>query len=254
MDDVLAGILAAAAQGRFPPADGGVTVVGRPCARDEGVVAFTAHSVVFTAEDPVWVRDTLAATAADRLAATMNPVFLHALMTRTGRSMDTIDLVTVAKALPGLPDLALREIEAGRHPRVAAAMKRRDDVRVWSTDGGVLVLGRGLAGRWEVSIEVEDRARGRGLGPALARAARHLVPGPVLWSQQSPGNARSVRAFQTAGFRAVGSEALLTARDAPRPGRADPPRPPGRPLGGPGGAPLGRERQGGYSGCPGARS
>ncbi|MEU0373053.1 GNAT family N-acetyltransferase [Streptomyces sp. NPDC006283] len=212
MSDELAGILAAAARGRFPASDGGVTVVGRPGVRDEGVVAFTAHSVVFTNEDPHWVRAELAATASDRLAAPMNPNFLSALMARTGRSMDTIDLVTVAEALPGEPEIGLHEIEDREHPRVTLALKRRDDVRVWRADGGVLVLGRGLAGRWEVSIEVEEEARGRGLGLALALAARHLVPAPVLWSQQSPGNARSVRTFQKAGYRPVASEAILAAR------------------------------------------
>jgi GNAT superfamily N-acetyltransferase len=126
--------------------------------------------------------------------------------------MDTIDLVTVADALPGAPEIALREIEDREHPRVATALKRRDEVRVWAADGGVLVLGRGLTGRWEVSVEVDEEARGRGLGPRLAVAARHLVPGPVVWSQQSPGNARSVRAFQRAGYRPVASEAVLTAR------------------------------------------
>ncbi|ATW52836.1 GNAT family N-acetyltransferase [Streptomyces peucetius] len=212
MSEELAGILADAAAGRFPAADGGVTVVGPPATRDEGVVAFTAHSVVYTAEDPEWIRAELAATDSDRLAATMNPGFLAALMARTGRRMDTIDLVTVADALPGAQGLALREIQDREHPRVVAALKRRDEVRVWVADGGLLVLGRGLAGRWEVSVEVDEEARGRGLGPRLAMAARHLVPGPVLWSQQSPGNARSVRAFQRAGYRPVASEAVLTAR------------------------------------------
>ncbi|MBT2368522.1 GNAT family N-acetyltransferase [Streptomyces sp. ISL-10] len=211
MSGTLAEILTAAAEGRFPPPNGCVTVVGQPVARDAGVVAFTAHSVVFTDEEPAWVREQLARAAADPLATAMNPGFLCALMARTGRAMDTIDLVTVAGALPGEPALRLRELADPEHPRVARALKHRDDVRVWAADGGVLVLGRGLAGRWETAVEVDEEARGRGLGQALARAARHLVPGPVVWSQQAPGNARSVRAFQAAGYRPVGSEALLTA-------------------------------------------
>ncbi len=209
MSDGLAEILDAVAEGRFPPPDGEVTVVRQPAPRDVGVVAFTAHSVVFTDEDPGWVRKELAAASSDRLAAAMNPGFLCALMARTGRVMNTVDLVTVAGALPGPAELELREVDDPDHPRVASALRRRDDVRVWAADGGVLVLGRGLAGRWETAIEVDGSARGKGLGPALARAARHLVPGPVVWSQQSPGNARSVRAFQVAGYRPVGSEALL---------------------------------------------
>ncbi|MFI8259988.1 MULTISPECIES: GCN5 family acetyltransferase [unclassified Streptomyces] len=210
--DALGEILAAAAAGRYPPADGGTTVVPQPGPRDAGVIAFTAHSVVFTDEDPRWVRSALAGLACDALAATMHPRFLAALLDRTGRTTDTVDLLTVAGPLPGDPPLELREVDDPGHPRVRRALRRRDDVRVWAADGGVLVLGRGVAGRWETAIEVDEGVRHRGLGRDLARAARHLVPhGEPVWSQQAAGNARSIRAFQAAGFRPVGSEALLLA-------------------------------------------
>ncbi|MEV4510196.1 GNAT family N-acetyltransferase [Dactylosporangium sp. NPDC049525] len=210
MDQTLAQMLDAAAAGRFPPADGGVTVVAQPGPRDAGVVAFTAHSVVFTGEDPRWVHATLAGLDCDPLAAAMHPRFLAALLDRTGRRMDTIDLLTVAAALPGDPPVGLRRLTDPGHPRVRTALRRRDDVRVWAADGGILILGRGVAGRWETAIEVDEAARHRGLGRALAAAARHLVPdgGPV-WSQQAAGNSRSIRAFQAAGFRPVASEALM---------------------------------------------
>ncbi|MFE1904777.1 GNAT family N-acetyltransferase [Streptomyces gardneri] len=211
MSSEVARILAAAAHGEFPPPDGSTTVVPQPNPRDAGVLAFTAHSVVFTDADPEWVRAELAATPSDPLAATMHPGFLTALMARTGRGMNTIDLLTVADALPGPPPLELRELDDPSHPRVARALKFRDEVRVWAADGGVLILGRGVAGRWEAAIEVDEGVRHRGLGRALATAARHLAPGPVVWAQQSPGNARSVRVFQAAGFRPVASEALLVA-------------------------------------------
>lgn len=91
------------------------------------------------------------------------------------------------------------------------ALRFRDGVRVWTVPGGVLVLGRGVAGRWEAAIEVDAAARGRGLGQALGVSARHLVPaGDVVWAQQAPGNATSVRAFQAAGYRPVGAELLLS--------------------------------------------
>lgn len=212
MGQTLAEILDAAARGKFPPPDGATTVVPQPSHRDAGVIAFTAHSVVFTNEDSLWVRATLASLDCDELAGTMNPRFLAALLGRTGRSTDTIDLLTVAASLPGELPLELREIADPDHPRVLRARKRRDDVRVWAADGGVVILGRGVAGRWETAIEVDEEVRHRGLGRALARAARHLVPaGEPVWSQQAAGNARSVRAFQAAGFRPVGAEALLIA-------------------------------------------
>ncbi|MFC5923341.1 GNAT family N-acetyltransferase [Micromonospora vulcania] len=213
MDRTLARILDAAADGQFPPADGGTTVVPQPNRRDAGVIAFTAHSVVFTDEDPDWVRTTLAALQCDELAATMNPRFLTAMLDRTNRSTDTIDLLTVATALPGEPPIRLREITDPDHPRVVRARQRRDDVRVWAADTGIVILGRGVAGRWETAIEVDPESRHQGLGRALATAARHLTPaGEPVWSQQAAGNARSVRAFQAAGFRPVGAEALLLRR------------------------------------------
>ncbi|MFI5802078.1 GNAT family N-acetyltransferase [Streptomyces sp. NPDC051561] len=209
----LAGFLDAAARGVFPPPDGGVTVVPQPEERVAGVLSFTAHSVIFTDEDPEWVRAELAATPCDPLAASMNPLFLVRLAERTGRRMnDTIDLLTVAEALPGRPDagLGLEEIGDPSHPRVVRARRFRDGVRVWTSPlGGVLILGRGVAGRWEVAIEVDEGARGRGVGRQLAVAARQLVPGSVVWSEQPPGNARSVRTFQGAGYRAVGAEVLM---------------------------------------------
>ncbi|MEU6183909.1 GNAT family N-acetyltransferase [Streptomyces coeruleorubidus] len=212
MAETLRDILDAAERGVFPSADGGTTIVRQPSARDAGVIAFTAHSVVFTDEDPDWVRRTLAGTDCDRLAATMNVRFLAALMDRTGRVSDTVDVLLTGAALPGEPPLALTEIDDPGHPRVASARRRRDEVRVWAADGGVLVLGRGVAGRWEAAVEVDEEARHRGLGRLLAAAARHLSGGAPVWAQVAAGNARSLRAFQAAGYRPVGSEVLLSAR------------------------------------------
>ncbi|WP_151483481.1 GNAT family N-acetyltransferase [Streptomyces albicerus] len=211
MAGTLRDILDAAARGVFPPADGGITVVPQHSHRDAGVIAFTAHSVVFTDEEEGWVRGALARLDCDPLAATMNPRFLAAFMERTGRTTDTVDLLTVATPLSGPPSIGVTELDDPDHPRVARARKRRDDVRVWAVDGGVLVLGRGVAGRLEAAIEVDEGVRHRGLGRALASAARRLSGGEPVWAQQAAGNARSVRVFQAAGFRPVGAEALLVA-------------------------------------------
>ena len=78
-----------------------------------------------------------------------------------------------------------------------------------------MLLGQGVAGRWETAIEVDADRRERGLGRALARAARHLVPeGEPLWAQVAPANAASVRAFLAAGFTPVGAEVLLAGARA----------------------------------------
>ncbi|NEC36032.1 GNAT family N-acetyltransferase, partial [Streptomyces rubrogriseus] len=129
MAESLRDILDAAARGVFPAADGGTSVVPQFGDRDAGVIAFTAHSVVFTDEaDEGWVRGTLASLGCDPLAATMNSRFLAAFAERTGRATDTIDVLLTGAPLPGRPDLALEEVADPGHPRVVAARRRRDGV------------------------------------------------------------------------------------------------------------------------------
>ncbi len=224
-------------------ADGGVTVLPQPSARDAGVLGFTAHTVVFADVDQDWVRAQL---PHGDLGAPLQPPFLHALCTCTGRVAGSIDLLCVAERLPGEPPVELTPLDLGAgqrpaeqlraehlraehlragHPRVERAFTYRDDVRAWETDGGVVLLGRGVAGRWEAAIEVDPDRRERRLGRALATAARHLIPaGEPLWAQVAPANAASVRAFLAAGFTPVGAEVLLAARS---PGGS--PGPPVRP-------------------------
>jgi GNAT superfamily N-acetyltransferase len=203
----LADLLDGIGRGHWLPGDGGVLVVPPPSPRSHAVLGFTAHHVIVTDAEEAWVRAQLPPSD---LSAPLNPPFLTALGARTGRRTNNIDLVTVAPSLPGPPGQRLTETDATDHPRVARALRYRDEVRVWTTPGGVLILSRGLAGRWELAVEVDQSARGRGLGRALVAAARHLVPdGSLLWAQVAPGNAASVRAILAAGFVPVGAEALL---------------------------------------------
>jgi RimJ/RimL family protein N-acetyltransferase len=105
---------------------------------------------------------------------------------------------------------------------VQRANRYRRGLRIWQVagDGGLVVLGRGLAGRWEAAYEVEPPARGRGLGTQLCAAARHLVPaGEHVWLQVAPRNLPSLRAPRSAGYTPVGAEVLM-------PERAVSPRPP----------------------------
>ncbi len=244
----LATLLSLAADGQFPPANGGVEILRQPAERDAGVISLTGFAVVFADTDPVWIAGQL---PDGDLSAPLSPGFLHALGQRLGREPHSIDMLTCASAVLGRPpaelelteldlggryvadtgladrDLADRDLAdrspadptrtaaPGTHARIARALRYRDDVRVWQADGGIVALGRGVAGRWEVSVEVEPDFRGRGLGSRLASAARHLAPGgATVWAQIAPGNAASVRTFLRAGFRPVGAEALLTSATA----------------------------------------
>jgi len=208
----LSAVLDDAAAGRFPPPDGTVTVLRQPSDRDAGIISFTAHALIFADTDPGWIRSQL--TPGD-LSAPLEPRFLHALGEKL-RCAAHIDMLTCASALAGDPpdEIGLAELPGDarhEHPRVLRALDHRDEVRVWQADGGVVMIGRGVAGRWEVAVEVDPVSRGSGLGRRLALAARHLVPAPApLWAQIAPGNAASVRAFLHAGFRPVGAEALFS--------------------------------------------
>jgi GNAT superfamily N-acetyltransferase len=206
---VLAAILGDAAAGRFPASDGGVTILSQPSARDAGVIAFTGHSVIFADADPAWIASQLPAD--DPFAAPLRPEFLSALARHTGRVAHHCDMLTCATALPGAPPIELTPNADPAHPRISRALRYLDEVRTWEVPGGVVMTGRGIAGRWEVAIEVDEEARSAGLGRALATAARYLVPdGAPLWAQIAPGNAASVRAFLAAGFRPLGAECHLT--------------------------------------------
>jgi hypothetical protein len=132
------------------------------------------------------------------------PPFLCALEDLLRVEAGTLDALLLGYPLPGDPPIDLTPVDDSRHARVARAHRYRTDVRAWTSEHGILVIGRGLAGRWEAAFEVEEQARGRGHGRALATAARHLVPEDrPVWAQCAPGNASSLRALP------VGSEVLL---------------------------------------------
>jgi GNAT superfamily N-acetyltransferase len=201
-------VLRAAAEGRPPEPDGTVDVLPQH-GRAAGVVAFSAHFVLCADVDPRWVRDQL---PPGDYNAPLGARFLVALADRIGADVGSIDVVLAAAGVGGRPDEALEEISAREHPRVVRALRYRDEVRVWRTPDGAghVLVGRGLAGRWETAFEVAPEARGRGLGRQLAAAATALVsPGEHLWAQVAPGNAASLRAVLTAGYRPVCAEVLL---------------------------------------------
>ncbi len=173
------------------------------------ILGFTGHIVIVTDLGQEWVDQRL---PADDLSAPMLPPFLGAMEAATGRRVNNIDVLMIAQREDGEPGLELDRVRDLDHPRVRRASRYRTDLTVYQATGGVLVLGRGVGGRWEAAIEVDEDARGRGLGRALATAARRLVPDPrPVWVQIAPGNAASVRAFLAAGYMPVGAEALLVA-------------------------------------------
>jgi len=208
-------MLLRAAAGAPPPADGAVEVLPPLPGPVDAVLGFTAHSVVVAGVDPAAVRRRL---PAGDLGAPLEAPFLTWLADHLGGEPGSVDVVLAAPGLPGptvpaAAGLALRSRpDLAGHARVARAARFRREIRVLADDHerAVVLVGRGLAGRWELAFEVEPGSRNRGLGRALAVAARGLVPaGEPLFAQAAPGNAAALRAVLAAGFQPVGSEVLF---------------------------------------------
>ncbi|NOY55195.1 MAG: hypothetical protein GXP34_04330 [Actinobacteria bacterium] len=198
----LLAVLEDAAAGRFPPVDGAVDVL--PSWRSlEAVIAFTGHAFVATALEA----DAIRAAGADGYGGAHNARFLTWLAGRDGW-IGCLDNLLVA---PGLDAPALPErFDLDDHPRTRLARNLRVDVRVYGDDRGLVILGTGVAGRLDVSVEVPESARSRGVGRSLITDARGLVgKADWLFASISPGNAASLRAFLAAGFRPIGGEVLL---------------------------------------------
>jgi GNAT superfamily N-acetyltransferase len=205
----LAVALDSAGRGAFPKADGAVEVLSPPPGRAMAVVAFTAHYIVATSVSEDWIRAQL---APGDLLAPMSPRFLTALGEKLGRHDDGIDLLLAARGLQGRS--TLRETTSESHPRATRAMAHRDQVRVFTdpTGAATIMLGRGLANRTEVSIEIDPSRRNQGIArQALTEARRIVGADQLLFAQTAPGNAASIRTLLTAGFQPIGSEVLFFA-------------------------------------------
>lgn len=188
-------------------------VLPPPDARSVGVFVFTGFTVVSIEATTDWVRHRL---PPDDPAAPVAAPFLGMLAAATGREPDTLDQVLVARATGRSAGLELTPHDGTDHPRISRALRQRTDVAAWRCPGGLLVVGRGVAGRYEVAVEVDEVFRGFGLGRSLFMAALGLVPaGELVWAQIAPGNAQSVRAALGAGFKPVGAEVLLAPPEVP---------------------------------------
>jgi GNAT superfamily N-acetyltransferase len=206
----LFGLLDAAARGRPPEPDGRVVVLGAAPGPVHAVVGFPFHNVVAADVDPDLVQSRL---DPDDPGAALKADFLAWLSGRLGARSGAVDVVLTRVDGPkgNVIDLVPRD-DLADHPRVQRAARYRTDLRVCTdpTGAGLAVVGRGLAGRWEVAFEVEPAARGQGLGRRLAAAAITLVPtGEALFVQTAPANTASLRALLAAGFQPLGGEVLF---------------------------------------------
>lgn len=202
-------MLLGAAGGVFPPVDGAVDLLPPLSAGLGAVVSFTGHAAIacdVTGQE-------LAGFDLHGFGSAVSPQMLSHLAGEGGRVGDFN--VTLAAQGHGGGSLPQRH-DLDEHPRVQHARAVREQVSVHGDQRGLLTLAGGLAGRTEISVEVDPHHQGHGAGQALIEEGLALLPsGEVVFAAVSPGNARSLRTFLAAGFQPVGSEVLLIARDHP---------------------------------------
>jgi GNAT superfamily N-acetyltransferase len=212
---VILELLHSAARGAFPPEDGQTVVVGAVPGARAAVLSFTAHHVV-AADVPA--DEVLAAVDPTNLNGPVAPSVLAWLAGRTGLRAGSLDVVLAwvppetrdRAAPPETRDLAVREVSPGDHPRIVRARRWRRDLRVFAGEDGLVVFGRGLADRLELSMEVAPERRGQGRARVLVAAAlAAAAPTEPVFAQVAAANAASLRALQPAGFAAVGAEVLF---------------------------------------------
>jgi GNAT superfamily N-acetyltransferase len=209
-------LLHRAATGSFPPVDLATTHLPSPQSPADAVCTFFGHHVLASDVDTEWVASW---TTRDPFALS-DVRFLAALGERLGTEPGILDAVFAAIGNGAVPEaVGVIETEERSHPRVERALRYRQPstVRVFHDVDrcGVLVMGRGLGGRLEAAYEVDEHARGRGIGSLLLRAARALAPhGEPVFVQISPGNVWSMRALghDHPHWRPVGGEILFLRR------------------------------------------
>jgi hypothetical protein len=226
-----------AADGRFPPVDGGVTVIGPLPGGLECSVAFTGHAVIATALPAEEVHR----FGPDGFGASLAPDLLRGLAGPEGW-IGVIDATLAAHGTgstggtggdgggtstdvpTGTSSRLAERTDLEDHPRVRLAREIRTHVRTYGDERGLVTLSEGLGGRRELSAELREQPQDAGarLGRSLVRDALRLVPeGEPVFAAVSPGNARSLRAFLAAGFRPIGSEVILRPARTARTDRPD---------------------------------
>jgi hypothetical protein len=205
----LAVLLDACARGEFPGADGAVEVLRPDGDGTRAVVAMTGHAYVLA---DVGAADLarLMGGSAGGFGAAMHPAVLSWLAV-DDRTIGSTDVVLVAAGTGGATS-ATATARYDDHPRVLRARAHRRDVGVYGDADGVVIVGRGLVGRTELSVELfePDLTRDHA-GRRLIAAGLATVPaGEWCWAQVAAGNARSLRAFLGCGFRPICAEVLIT--------------------------------------------
>lgn len=207
----LVSIFKNAAIGQFPTADGAVELIPAASGCRAAVVAFTNHIFIAADIQQEWLDANLDYSD---ISASFSPSFVSALERHIGTSADNADLVMARVGKRETTDISIHEVDVTEfvHSRLERALRFRRNVRAFATPrgDGVVIVGQGAGGRWEVSVDVDESSQGSGLGRSLLAAASKAIPSDEpLFAQVAPGNVASLRACLAGGFVPVASEVLF---------------------------------------------
>jgi hypothetical protein len=216
----LTGLLRAAARRGLPPVDPTVAVCPAPPGPCAVAVALGGLSVVAADVPREWVCEHTPTGP----GAAVSPRLVEALAIRLGVPTPTVHVLLAARKPPQAGPRAALWPGGRVHPDWAA--HRTDVVAYTDAEGGVIAIGRGPGGRWDLSVELPGadrpwlRASTVVQGRELLEAARTVAPGD-LFASVPVHDATSLRTYLCGGFRAIGAEALFLTRPAPLHGSPD---------------------------------
>jgi hypothetical protein len=219
-DHPLAGLITAAAAGRFPAADGRWTRVPPWRPGLEAVIAFTGHAVFAVASD---ISDQLLdSLGADGFGGAHDPRLITVLAGPQSW-IDSLDILLAGRGTgrPGVPAALVSRPDLASHPRAVFAAGLRASPRIMGYPdprrSALATISEGIAAHTELSFELEPGYRGQGGGADLVRAALSVIPaGQLVVAAVAPGNAASLRALLAASFAPLGSLQLFRRADAGR--------------------------------------
>jgi hypothetical protein len=169
----LSGVLDACARGCFPSADGAVDVLPPDSDGARAVVAMTGHAFVLADVDPADLAGPMGGPEGGFGAALMPAVLTW--LAGDDMTIGSTDVVLVAVGTGGAAS-AVATTAYDDHPRVVRARAHRRDVAVYSDTDGVVIIGRGLVGRTELSVELFGQGGpGDGAGRRLIAAGLATV-------------------------------------------------------------------------------
>ena len=159
----LAGLITAAAAGRFPDPDGGWERAPPWRPGLEAIFSFTAHAVFAVAPDISDQR--IDSLGANGFGGAHDPRLIAALAGPAGW-IDSLDMLLAGRGAgrPGAPPRLVDRPDLAAHPRARFAARIRDEPRVVGypdrSRSALVIVSRGIAGLPELSFEIEAPRRG----------------------------------------------------------------------------------------------